>query len=467
MKTPVRRTAALSPWWIPALLMTAFLVSGCGSAERGSSVIIISVDTLRADHVSALGYERETTPNIDKLFEKSAVFTNAIVPRPKTTPSMVSMMTGLYPARHGVHRLLQPLRADITTLAEVLKEHDYRTAAFVSNYVLISELSGLDQGFDLYDDFVTERELNRDFYERHAEESIGLALEWLRANHREPFFLWIHLQDPHGPYRPPSPYDEKFRSSETNEIAPKLIPAYQRLGDLTDANRYIDYYDGEIRYLDKHVGTLIDEISRLNIADDTLVVFTADHGESLGEHRYYFDHGARVYDATVSVPLSLSLPAVMPAARISQQASLIDLFPTVLDLLRIENSYGSDGESLLPVVRGESEHAPYGFIEGFKGLRAVRTEEWKLIFTLDGQRRVVRKELYDLAADPGEARNIILSKSAVAARLEKPLLDWIAREPKDDHRDKDYLGENWVYGPKKRPLSDDMRQRLRSLGYVR
>jgi arylsulfatase len=389
-------------------------------------VIIITVDTLRKDHLSCYGYERLTSPNIDRLASDSITFTNAVVPMPLTLPSVACMFTGLYVYRHGIRHNFVQLHESLTTLAELLRENGYETAAFVSNYVLIRELSGVNQGFEVYDDFVSEREPNRDIFERRAENTLSRVLAWLdRRSADRPLFLWVHLVDPHGPYLPPAPYRARFKGGESKTLDLSQIPKYQYVGTV-DLASYINSYDGEIAYCDEAVGRLVDALKEAGLYERALVLFNADHGESLGEAGQYFRHGQDLSEACVQVPLLLKLPQDHPlnGTRSEVLASVVDIMPPVLDGIGLPIPPELDGESLLQILKQGARADPVVLLEriGAKGgppVVGIRTLTDRTLFYLDSPEdltvMLTRFSELDESAE-GRARRLPASKQTIEAR---------------------------------------------------
>jgi len=361
-------------------------------SRAGQNLLLITIDTLRADRLGCYGYAKGATPRIDELARQGVLFEQAVAQVPVTLPSHASILTGMQPPVHGVRDNTSfRLDAEAVTLAEVLKSAGYHTAAFVGAYVLDASF-GLDQGFDLYDgSFDTKEESSpRSFAERRAEGVVGRFREWLAQPRTKPFFAWVHLYDPHLPYTPPAPFSERFAASP---------------------------YDGEIAYVDQQLGILLEELD-----DSTLVVLTADHGESLGEHGEK-THGFFVYDAALRIPLILANRWMLPSGiRVSSQVQSVDILPSVLELLRIEPPPSAQGESLLPLVRGEptSERPAYGecFVAQLNfrwaPLRSLRTGGFKYV-------DAPRPELYDMARDPGESRNLAQDQPGRATEMKKKL----------------------------------------------
>ena len=294
---------------------------------RPLNLLVVTVDTLRPDHLHCYGYSKIETPNMDAIALHGALFENAVTQTPLTPPSHASIFTGLNPPSHHVRDtggfVLQP---SSTTLATILQRQGWDTAAFISSAVL-KKLFGLNQGFAVYDDQMPRPGKGHEFdedAERRAGETVDHALHWLDAQSGKPFFLWVHIYDPHAPYQPPAPYREKYKD---------------RL------------YDGEIAYADHELGRLFDAV-RQKSPDKTLIAVLSDHGESLGEHGEY-THGVFLYDSTLRIAFVLSGPGVPAGARIRQQARTIDFLPTMLDLMGGKPPATVEGVSLTPYFAGK------------------------------------------------------------------------------------------------------------------
>jgi arylsulfatase A-like enzyme len=456
--------------WILGLL----LLVGCGesSPPPPQRVLLISIDTCRADHLSLYGYQRETSPTLERLATDGVVFDQAFVQVTDTVPSHASLFTSRYPFVHGTANGVA-LRDEFVTLAEVLGQNGLGTAAFVSGYTMTAAESGLDQGFQTYDDELTRLggPTARLPNERPAEQTAERALAWLEQHAAEPFFLFVHFFDPHGAYQPPEPYDRMFEI-ETPEpflLPMSRIPPYARIGEETDANVYISRYDGEIRYVDDQIARLVDALERHGVLDDTLIVVIADHGESLTEHGFFFAHGWRLFEPSMHVPLVFRYPAGLPRGhRVDGIAQSIDVMPTLLELLGIDAPAEVDGVSLIPLIHGrEPMLNPYALAKTTKALTylnleldrnlhdhyAIRTREWKYLHGEDG----LTFALFDLVSDPGEALNIAPNEVARVTELRQLLLHVLETHQVDPS---EFL----------QPLEDDDRrrleERLRSLGYI-
>lgn len=387
-------------------IVFALLGAGCkGARERAPeparlkplNLVLITIDTLRADRLGCYGYRKIETPNLDALAAEGVLFENAVTQTPLTPPSHASMFTGQYPHVHGVRNTGGfVLQSSSTTLAEILEQQGWDTAAFIGASVL-KRLFGFHQGFRIYDDQMpkpTGSQLAREYPERPAGEVVNRAVAWLERQSGNPFFLWVHVFDPHLPYEPPGEFRQKYRDRP---------------------------YDGEVAYVDHELGRLLGAVRKKAPADRTLVAILSDHGESLGEHGEY-THGVFLYEETLRIAFLLAGPGVPSGVRISAQARTIDLLPTLLDLMGGQAPAGCQGVSLVPAFHGRPVDTEYSYAEtlfpkmnmGWAELRAIRSNRWKYI-------RAPKPELYDLAQDPDEKQNIIdrhpVEASALEARL--------------------------------------------------
>jgi choline-sulfatase len=397
---------------------------------RPANVLLISIDTLRADHVGAYGYPAARTPTLDALAARGLRFTHASTVTPLTLPAHASLMTGTFPAWHGVRDNGGFYVADDqTTLAEVLKGKGYRTGGFVGAFVL-DRRWGIAQGFDTYfDDFdLSKYELAAgiDAAQRPANEVVDHATSWLREPSDKPFFAWVHLYDPHAPYAAP----EAFRSR---------FPATMH-----------GAYDAEVAFTDAQVGRLLDALG--DERDRTIVVVTGDHGESLGEHQEQ-QHGFFVYDAVTQVPLIMAAPGIRPRTS-TDQVRVVDIMPTVLEAAGVARPEAVQGVSLLPAARGErldllalSETWYPRYHYGWSELTAVRDGRYKFI-------AAPRRELYDLQNDPGEQNNVAPSNPQRVAALERALGEMTAKTS----------ASATPQAPQ--TVDPDVEERLRALGYV-
>ena len=320
------------------------------SAENLPNLVLITVDTLRADHLSSYGYHLATSPNIDRLASEGVRFARAYSPIPLTGPSHISLFTSRFPQEHGarINGLAVPEDSKWLFLPQILRKLGYRNAAFVSAWTLTDRLTQLGQWFDIYDQNLTQS--HQVFHSsRFAEDVTPPAIEWLRDNRDRPFFLWVHYFDPHSPYH----LRTEFASPESNGHPDNSADWANK-----EDQKRIHKYDSEIGYVDHHIGKLLAELDDLELRDSTIVALTADHGESLGEHGYV-GHGRRLFEGIVHIPLILRYPRTIPAGRvIPRAASLLDLTPTLLEL-----ALGKEKTATLPVSFAGRSTAP-AIIEG-------------------------------------------------------------------------------------------------------
>lgn len=401
-------------------------------AEKGVvNLLIITIDTLRADHVGIYGYEKIKTPHIDSLGKNGVLFDQAFCHVPLTLPSHCSLFTGTLPLFHGVRDNGYRLPSFNVTLAEILKKEGFKTAAFVGAFPLDSRF-GLNKGFDVYDDLYGSRNVVRDlsFIERKAEEVNKKVSEWLDQNQNSRFFVWVHYFDPHAPYEPPSPFNHQYAGQD---------------------------YDGEIAYTDHAVGNLMEKFNQLKLTEKTLIIITSDHGEGLGEHNE-MTHGIFIYDSTLRVPLIFYNPRLFPEGRIVRdQVGIIDIMPTVLDLMGLPQSPDIQGKSFKPdLLKRKSISIDDCYIESVAAmmdrnwapLQGIRTGEWKYI-------EAPIPELYDLKSDPQEENNIIERNPKIALRLREKLHEAI----------KKYSSSLYSHVFKTK-IDEETREKLRSLGYI-
>ena len=401
------------------------------SVKSAPNVVLITIDTLRSDHLGCYGYTQIKTPNIDGLAADSTRFERAYTVVPVTLPSHTAMLTATYPMLSGMHDFsANKLGSQQMTLASVLKQAGYATGAVVASAVLDSRF-GLNQGFDFYYDhfdFSRLEESNLDEMERPGNVVADQALDWLGENSQKKFFLWMHLYDPHYPYRPPEPY----------------------------AREYADRpYDGEIAFADEQVGRLLRFLKDKGVYQNTVIVLSGDHGESLGEHGEK-THGFFIYNATMHVPLIIHLPGKPAISTVTDPISLVDLMPTVLTAAGLDIPSQVQGRSLLSLLRGEQIHADrtlYGetFLPrlhfNWSELRGVENAKYHFI-------DAPRPELYDVAKDPGELHNLLPEKKAVGEEMHAKLSGLI----------RDYSAGKEL--AEKTGLDPALMERLKSLGYA-
>ena len=440
--------------WLPISLVAAvvlaavdasWLVSSLDRAEGQAlegdkNVLIVTIDTLRRDHVSAYGEDEAVpTPRFDALAEQGVLYTDAVTPLPETGPSHASMFTSLHPSTHGVISNGHVLHRGYTTVAERLSDEGYATGAFVSSFAVDSR-AGLDQGFDIYDDDflpavhglseirlvgLAQRALMRFgdplkfpfLLERSADDTNARAIAWLDSRGRRPFLAWVHYFEPHAPYEPHEGHgvdgqaapsaDHRWILAHEDEVeyTPELVEELRVL------------YGQEVSYADARLGELLDALEAMGHADDTLVIVTADHGEMLGEHAYHFNHHS-IFDEAVRIPLAIRAPGLRPGTQVvDAQVRVMDILPTVLDYLRLEPAEPTEGVELLgyaekvrhaslptSLVGRKTGALDRGALLGFRTGRPYEQEgrPLKYIWDLDEQ----SEQLFDLVGDPEELNDV-------------------------------------------------------------
>jgi len=420
----------MSPVRFTVLLLPVLLMSACGGPPP-PDIILVTVDTLRADHTSAFGYEFDTTPHLAALAGRGAAFSRCVSQHPETGPSFASMMTSRHPRETGVRENGALLPADLPTLAEAFRAAGYRTGAFVSTYLLKPHACKLERGFDEYDHEMDAPNLGKERFERLAEDTVARALAWLDARPEEPAFLWVHLYDPHGLYDPGEETARRFRKDRgLPDLDPSRIVAYQRFGESLSPDDYIARYDGEVHLADRAAGRLFDAVG-----ERAVVAFTADHGEGLGERDYWFRHGSLLNAAALRVPLVFAGPGVPGAFASDRVVTNLDVAPTLLDLAGLPPLPEARGSSLVPHLRGELPDDPGPAFSEARRMGGVRDRtgvdtRYKVSATTATHRlvlwpRTAEEVLHDLAADPGENRDVSGEAPEVADALGAALRRWL------------------------------------------
>jgi len=437
-------------------------LGGCGEPAPApfeyprANIVVISVDTLRADHLGSYGYGRETSPNVDRLAGESVRFERAFAPRGHTWPSLTAMLTGLRPRTTNVRGPGELLAKGVPTLASVLRDAGYTTGAFLANFC--------NPGVKLF-------ETARCGSDTTVAEA---ATAWLAERRTGPFLLWLHLMAPHSPYRPPAAFDRFGDPGYRGAVdggTPLLHRAYLegRALDPADRARAIALYDGEVLFSDFLVGQLLEQLKRSGLARETIVVFTADHGEDLADHHEYWEHDCSIYDSTLQIPLLLRLPDGRGAGTSRERiVENVDLLPTLLDLVGVSSPVGVEGRSLVPWL-AQDEPDPdgaavaelYGWEQGGEIL-SLRTDRYRYVYNANGvvpqcspsgsRYPIGVEQLFDLAADPGETHDRAAELPAVAADLRRELLE--------------RYGPRGPSRPPLRATDKETVERLRALGYV-
>lgn len=412
----------MSPPFPHAILaLIALATAACAPAERAgpAGVVLVTCDTLRADHLGCYGFERPTTPSLDALAAGSRLYRAAWTTAPLTGPAVSALLTGRPPETLGLSDNRNVLSSEAETLAERCAAAGIDTAAIVSNWVLRrrAELpgAGVPQGFAHFDDTMEAFEAGRDLRERLAPATTDAALAWLRARDPDrPFFLWVHYQDPHGPYTPPADCLAPFERPAGDEPELRLgsdqrgrgdLPEYQALGEERRPDAYRQRYEGEIRFFDRELGRLVDGLRGEGLLEHVVLAFTADHGESLGERDYWFSHGQHLHREVVHVPLLLRAPGAAPAV-VDAPVSHLDLFPTLLHALGVDPG-PTIGRDLLAGDPPVDRVLP-SFLRG--GWSATSADH-RLIVEGGAAR------LYDIATDPGETHDLGTGDAALVRTL--------------------------------------------------
>jgi arylsulfatase A-like enzyme/Tfp pilus assembly protein PilF len=417
--------------WILWLLV---LLPSLAKAADPPSVILITIDTVRADRMGFLGSTRGLTPQLDALGRQSVVFERAYSQAPLTPVSHATILSGTYPRFHGVRDFGSRLPDSIPYLPELLRVRGYRTAAFVSSIILDPQngfAPGFERGFDIYDAGFhrgKSGESRIGSMQRRGEETVTRALDWLEKNHQGPVFLWVHIWDAHDPYDPPAPFKERYAGTP---------------------------YDGCIAYVDATVGKLLTGLRSAGVYEGALIAVMSDHGESLGDHGEN-THGVFLYDSTIRVPLLLKFPAARFAGqRISARVSLVDVAPTLLEAMQAPAPAAMQGQSFLSLIAtmdaadrpslAENEYSHRGF--GWSSLEALRTGKFLFV-------RAPQPELYDQAEDPGEDRNVFEKNKLSAVRLAAQLDGLLKRASANAPQ------------AARTPLDAQSMEKLRALGYM-
>ena len=410
------------------------------AASPRPNIVLITLDTTRADRMGFLGSERGLTPNLDELARQSVVFSRAYAHVPLTTPSHATILTGTYPQFNHVNYMGDPLGKALPFLPDILHKTGYRTAAFVGALVLDPKklAQGFDRGFDVYDAGFHRRRRNEDHYhslERRGEEVVSHALAWLNKRPAGPFFLWVHLYDPHDPYSPPEPYKARYQAEP---------------------------YDGEIAYTDSAVSNLLAALRKRGLFDSTLIAVMADHGEAFGEHGENH-HGIFLYDETIHVPLLIKVPGQHSTKKVASRVGLVDVVPTILQVAHLPVPPAIQGESLLDLMKSEPAgstdqstdpilgrpvyaESGYGRLSfGWSKLQAWRTGRYLYV-------EAPGRELYDQSVDAPAAHNLAPDSKAIA--------DTAAAQMEEFYR------KTKGGAPERRALDMEQAESLHALGYM-
>ncbi len=433
------------------------------NSKHDFNIVLITIDTLRADHLSCYGYERNTSPNIDKIAEEGIIYKSAIAPCSWTAPSMASLFTSLYPINHGVRQgiFYKPketkhiLADELTTLAEILKAHGYTTFG-VSTNMQLNKKRGFAKGFDYF----------KCQYKQAFAPSVNKTIfSWeAKIKSSNKFFLWAHYMDPHGPYHARPPWYAQYTSKTSTRLAlsgkntdeiKEYIPILKK--DPQALSNLIAIYDSEINFVDYYIGKLF---QRLKLDNNTLIIITADHGEEFFEHDQ-FTHGHNLFQETIRIPLIVKLPGNSQKKVVERLVNLVDIMPTITELLNIIPPEQTLGKSLLKREGAlfeikkavYSEDAPeYTFseLDYMSTLKIIMTPEWKYIYDYNNK----TGQLYNLKSDPSELNNLIDKETTKADQLKKQLFKWVSNS-------KRYYSK----GHSLQPTPEEI-ERLKALGYI-
>ncbi len=448
------------------------------------NVLLIVVDTLRADHLACYGYRLPTSPHIDKLAEQGVRFSDCMAQWSSTLKSMSSFMTGLYPTTGGFTSKAYKLPSYLIRMGDIFHNAGYNTGAVVAN-VNVGKVYGFDQGFDGFVESWREKweeeEGNAHFVNRpglvkkytNATIVTDQALAWLgQRDKQKPFFLWLHYMDPHGPYIPPKEYLDYFKKAHPSQSVPiTKLPNHQvqyeedTNNPITDLGFYKAQYDREIRYVDNEIGRLLDSLKRMDLDQKLLVILTADHGESMGEHDYYLAHRRFAYQTLGHVPLIMVQEGLIPGGKVIEHpVGLIDVTPTIVKLAGLKVPPVFEGQKLHKLIKGHADQKGPKYV--FMGIgphrqRAIRHGRWRLIHGTSEDSWFEKDEsefaLFDIRNDPLEKENVAFNHGDVVRRLSSQLEHWSSNRPVIKKPD---------IAPGKVLLDEKSREMLKSLGYI-
>lgn len=438
---------------------SAVYLAHYGHGQKRSNIVVITLDALRADHLGCYGYAHNTSPNIDRLAREGVMFDKAISQTNWTGGSLVSLLTSTYPSTHRIESWGTVLNKRLITIAEALKNKKYVTACRVGGD-WFKEFPGVERGFDHL--FVTP----------DANELFKQAAGWIQKNKNNNFFIWLHLFDqPHAPYNPPPPFNQMFITNQPSRNLPigketeyvlsiNVIPSWVAVNNITDINYYISQYDGEIAFADSLIGKLLDALKKEQVDKNTIIIISADHGESLGERGVYFQHGDCLYNQEIRVPLIIRGKNIPQGEVFNHAVQLVDIMPSIADMLGIKLGVKVEGRSFFPFNANKNHVSAFseaGITRGIDGVavniqaRSVIDGDWKLIY--EESELKDSYELYNLRIDPGETVNLVETEEERFQALKTELERWMKR-PRP------------AITAEKLSLDERTKKRLKSLGYL-
>lgn len=463
----------------PAVITTGMIIYGIMSScmptdhvasPKRPNILFVTLDTTRVDHLSCYGYNRETTPNTDRVAEEGHKFIRAVSTSSWTLPAHASIFTGTYPSRHGARFAPKDAMANaplhvnrlddqFPTLAEILNENGYATAG-IGGGPWFHQRFGLGRGFTFYDDPAIEG--GAQWMSRTAKEVNEIAIDWLRNNRKHPFFLFINYFDPHTPYTAPKPFSEKFGApqgiTDAFDVATKLMTAGEKLTD-AELESLLLAYDNEIAYADHFLGKLLEEMKALDVYDSSIIIITSDHGEYFGEHDL-LTHSVMVYEEVARIPLIIRFPESLDEEMpVDNYVQLTDLMPTILNKLAIpvpSNVQGGViGNLEHPIIVESFQHFDYTKMYGNRfdnDWRALYRDNFKYIWTQNSD-----PQLFDLSTDPHEQSDIIENSLAQMEVSQNMMKEWLSSFPP-------YPFE--LYEEFKPNMRAEELERLKALGYI-
>jgi len=429
------------------------------------NIVLITIDALRPDHLGCYGYERNTSPNIDKLAAEGTLFLNTVSAGPGSLPAIISLITSKYGPEHKVESWGDILNKDIVTLPQLLKSQSF-TTAFVSAHYSIPETieNRKDKDWDFFINYSSEVNKNNFYIINNANRVTKNVISQLKKNRFRQFFLWMHFMDVHAPYRPPEPYNKIYVDDVYYKGATKVkllsdenwnsfggIPKYMQLGKNNILDYYISQYDGEIKFVDENIGKIVTYLEELDLCDNTIIIITADHGEVFGEHNY-FGHDRILCNTTLKVPLIIIIPWIQnQREKVAGLVETIDIAPTILDLLNLKIPKDFQGESLSSLIlnKRKNRKKDYAFSSTAHADKkfSIITDEWKLIFDKEKN----KYEFYNLKDASVELSDMIRKEKNKFIFL-KSKLEW-------------HIGEN-IKSAHEEGIDRKNKKILKSLGYV-